>query len=84
MHVSCVYYFAVILITRPFLIAHHLSSLRGKAANQANDGGDGRDVRAEKIARLAQVCVSSAMYMADMCQQVKASGYAFGNLCLVK
>ncbi|KAJ9136596.1 putative C6 transcription factor [Pleurostoma richardsiae] len=81
MHVACVYYFAVILVTRPFLIAHLMSSLRSRSTGQTSSMAD---ERAEMVARLAQVCLGSAMYMADTCHRVKMAGYAFGNLCLVK
>jgi len=87
MHVSCVYYFAVILITRPFLIAYLMSRLRGKAPDQLiSDPDEASDVNIKnnKVSKLAQVCVSSAVYMAEMCQKAKASNFSFGNLCLLK
>ncbi|RFU30467.1 hypothetical protein B7463_g5879, partial [Scytalidium lignicola] len=87
MHVSCVYYFAVILITRPFLIAYLMSRLRGRAPDQLISNPDEAsdvNIKNNKVSKLAQVCVSSAIYMADMCQKAKASNFTFGNLCLLK
>ncbi|KAH7037412.1 uncharacterized protein B0I36DRAFT_313999 [Microdochium trichocladiopsis] len=93
-HVSCVYYFAVILITRPFLIADHMPRLRARAAQHGGDGAGPASVvatptphskaRDVKVAKLAQVCVSSAMFMAETLQKLKRSDFDFGNLCLVK
>lgn len=93
-HVSCVYYFAVILVTRPFLIADHMPRLRARAARQGGNGTAGSSLAATptpvaktrnaKVAKLAQVCVSSALFMAEMLQKLKRSNFAFGNLCLVK
>lgn len=86
-HVSCVYYFSVILITRPFLIAYLLSRLRGRAPDQLiSDPDEATDINIKnnKVSKLGQVCVSSAMYMVNMCQTAKSSEFFFGNLCLLK
>ncbi|GES60117.1 hypothetical protein ATEIFO6365_0002044900 [Aspergillus terreus] len=86
-HVSCVYYFAVILVTRPYLIAYLTSRLHGKAPDHLiSDPDEASDVNIKnnKVSKLAQVCVSSALHMVDMCQRAKAAGLAFGNLCLLK
>ncbi|KAL4783702.1 hypothetical protein BJX76DRAFT_357726 [Aspergillus varians] len=86
-HVSCVYYFAVILITRPFLVAYLMSRLRGKAPDHLisdPDQASDINIKNNKVSRLAQVCVSSAIYMVEMCVKAKASGFTFGNLCFLK
>jgi hypothetical protein len=86
-HLSCVYYFAVMLITRPFLIAYLISRLRGRAPDHLiDDPEEATDVSIKNntISKLAQVCVGSATHMADMCQEVRRSGFSFGNLCLLK
>ncbi|KIX03820.1 uncharacterized protein Z518_07373 [Rhinocladiella mackenziei CBS 650.93] len=85
-HVSCVYYFAVMLITRPFLIAYLMSRLRGRAPDQLiSDPDEASDVNIKNntVSKLAQVCVSSAIYMVDMCQRARVSNYNFGNMCLL-
>ncbi|CRL20767.1 Fungal transcriptional regulatory protein, N-terminal [Penicillium camemberti] len=85
-HVSCVYYFAVILITRPFLVAYLMSRLRGKAPDHLiSDPDEASDINIKnnKVSRLAQVCVSSAITMVEMCVKAKALNFNFGNLCLL-
>ncbi|KAL2705083.1 hypothetical protein AAEP93_000333 [Penicillium crustosum] len=86
-HVSCVYYFAVILITRPFLVAYLMSRLRGKAPDHLiSDPDEASDINIKnnKVSRLAQVCVSSAITMVEMCVKAKALNFSFGNLCLLE
>ena len=61
-HVSSVYYFAVILVTRPFLVRHLMTGIRrraGQAIRVPSDPGD---------ATLAQVCMASAIYMGQLCR----------------
>lgn len=87
MHVSCVYYFAVMLITRPFLVAYLTSRLRGKAPDHLiSDPDQASDIKLKnnKVSRLAQVCVSSAISMVDMCTKAKGINFNIGNLCLIE
>lgn len=87
MHVSCIYYFAVILITRPYLIAYLMSRLRGKAPDHLiSDPDEASDVNIKnnKVSKLAQVCVGAAVYMVDMCRKARESEFTFGNLCLLQ
>lgn len=87
LHVSCIYYFAVILITRPFLIAYLLSRLRGRAPDQLiPDPAEASDVAIKNstVSKMAQVCVSAAIHTAETCAAAKTSGFEFGNLCLLK
>jgi hypothetical protein len=86
-HTSCVYYFSVMLVTRPFLFAYLLSRLRGRAPDQLiSDPDEASDINIKnnKVSKLAQVCVRSAIYMVNMCQTAKSSNFFFGNLCLLK
>ncbi|KAL3249933.1 hypothetical protein ABHI18_011415 [Aspergillus niger] len=86
-HVSCLYYFAVILVTRPYLIAYLTSRLRGKAPDHLiSDPDEASDVaiKNNKVSKLAQVCVSSSLYMIDMCRRAKSAGLVFRNFCLLK
>lgn len=86
-HISCVYYFAVILITRPFLVAYLMSRLRGKAPDHLiSDPDEASDINIKnnKVSRLAQVCVSSAIAMVEMCVKAKALNFTFGNLCIIE
>lgn len=87
-HVSCVYYFAVILVTRPFLTSHVMLKLRdrkwkiptGDAANMNTTDSTERT----KITNLAQVCVDSATYMATMAHRAMEAGLLQRNMCLLK
>ncbi|KAE8307790.1 hypothetical protein BDV41DRAFT_584082 [Aspergillus transmontanensis] len=86
-HISCLYYFAVILVTRPYLIAYLTSRLRGKAPDHLiSDPDEASDVtlKNNKVSKLAQVCVSSSLYMVDMCRRAKSAGLVFRNFCLLK
>lgn len=90
-HVSSVYYFAVMLVTRPFLIRHLMSKIRRRSGHEA-----GVNLHPNE-AGLAQVCMSSAAYMGDLCRKTALavtmaevfnfkpmSELPFGNLCLFK
>lgn len=87
LHISCVHYFAVMLITRPFLVAYLVSRLRGKAPdNLISDPDEGSDasIKNSKVSRLAQVCVSSATDMVDTCVKAKNCSFTFRNLSLLE
>ncbi|KIW26353.1 uncharacterized protein PV07_09453 [Cladophialophora immunda] len=81
-HVSCVYYFAVMLVTRPFLISHLMQQLTGNA-------GDGSvtiatpDAQANVI-DVAQACIDSAILMANMCYEALQSGILLKQMCIMK
>ncbi|KAF2712810.1 hypothetical protein K504DRAFT_427436 [Pleomassaria siparia CBS 279.74] len=81
-HVSGVYYFSVILITRPFLTRHLMAKLR------RDSGHETQTTVNPKEAGLAQVCMSSAIYMGELCRKtvtaVTTSILPFGNMCLFK
>lgn len=86
-NVACVYYFAVMLITRPFMIAYLVSRLRGKAPDHLiTDPEEGTDtsVKNNPVSRLCQVCVGSAVYMADLFHELRNAGFSFGTLGLIK
>ncbi|KAI4595990.1 hypothetical protein KJ359_006282 [Pestalotiopsis sp. 9143b] len=86
-HISCVYYFAVMLVTRPFLIAYLVSRLRGRAPDHLIvDPEEATDVRIKnhEVSKLAQVCVGSVVYLAEMLQRLQKLGLKFGNLCLLQ
>ncbi|KAH7137829.1 hypothetical protein EDB81DRAFT_693101 [Dactylonectria macrodidyma] len=86
-HLSCVYYFAVILITRPFLVVYLVSRLRGRAPDHLIDDLDQATdvtIKNNKVSKLAQVCVSAATCMIRSLQKAQATRFSFGNLCLLK
>ncbi|KAH8812748.1 putative C6 transcription factor, partial [Xylogone sp. PMI_703] len=81
-HVSCVYYFAVILITRPFLISHLMMVLHRRDERNPATGEEHPEI--SDIYRFAQVCIDAAMYMAQTCHDAIKSGIFVGNMCLIK
>ena len=81
-HISCLYYFAVILATRPFLVAFLTAKLRSSGSNTFHSATTSAD--REKISNLAHACLDSAVYMAQTAYQAMNSGYLLGNMCLLK
>lgn len=67
-HVSCLYYFAVALVTRPILI----SSMTSKAA------------MGSQAAQLAGACLDAATYLAETCAEAYRAGLLQGNMCIMK
>jgi hypothetical protein len=61
-HVSSVYYFAVILVTRPFLVRHLMTEIRLRAGQTTRVPSEPADKT------LAQVCTASAIYMGQLCR----------------
>ncbi|RFU76340.1 hypothetical protein TARUN_5907 [Trichoderma arundinaceum] len=78
MHVSCFYYFAVISITRPFFIQHLISHLR----SNRNTGIE--KPQETKVAALAQACISSAIYVVELCAKASESNLLLANMCLLQ
>ena len=79
-HVSCVYYFAVMLVTRPFLITHlmaHMSTGAGKEALEVSS-------MMTEVADLAQACIDSAMLLAQMCCEALQSGILLKQMSVLK
>ncbi|KAJ5580013.1 uncharacterized protein N7459_005998 [Penicillium hispanicum] len=79
-HMSSVYYFSVMLVTRPFLIRYSMAKIRRRSGHNYNI-----NLHPDE-ASLAQVCLSSAAYMGDLARKtglaVMTSELPFGNLCL--
>lgn len=67
-HVSCLYYFAVTLVTRPLLI----SALTAQP--------NGRDA----YSHLTAACLDAAMYLAQTCVEAYTAGLLRGNMCIMK
>ncbi|OCT46039.1 putative Fungal specific transcription factor [Cladophialophora carrionii] len=74
-HVSCTYYFAVMLVTRPFLITYLMAHM----SNGASPVTTGTE-----IAELAQACIDSAILMANMCNEALQSDILFKQMCILK
>ena len=67
-HVSCLYYFAVTLVTRPFLI----SKLTAQPPSTSMHS------------HLAAACLDAAMYLAQTCAEACNAGLLQGNMCIMK
>ncbi|KAH8898694.1 hypothetical protein GQ53DRAFT_710588 [Thozetella sp. PMI_491] len=75
LRIACHYYFAVILVTRPALIAHLLPKLRHEHP---------QDPRTRESAKLARVCVDAAILMARLCRDAVEADIVIDNMCLLK
>ncbi|OQD87586.1 hypothetical protein PENANT_c005G09265 [Penicillium antarcticum] len=84
MHVACSYHFAVILVTRPFLIS--ALSVRLARLHQSLSTDVSSELPEEDSAhsRLAAACIDSAVYMLQTCMEVLQSGLLFRNQCVLK
>ncbi|KAF5024569.1 hypothetical protein F66182_3332 [Fusarium sp. NRRL 66182] len=67
-HVSCLYYLAVMLVSRPFLISTLTSKTPGKGAHS----------------QLAAACLDAAMYLSQTCIEALNAGLLQGNMCIIK
>ncbi|KAF7560207.1 hypothetical protein G7046_g3929 [Stylonectria norvegica] len=68
-HVSCLYYFAVTLVTRPILI----STLTSRLA-----------LGTPLSSQLASACVDAAVYLVQTCVDAHKAGLLLGNMCILK
>jgi hypothetical protein len=87
LHISSVYYFTAILITRPFIVAYLLSRLRGKAPDHlinVPDQASDINLKNSEVSRLGLVCVGSAIYLVDTCMTARNFGFQFKNFCLIE
>lgn len=83
LHIACSYHFAIIIITRPFLISVLGVQL---ARLQRPSGVAMEDAFQEDPAHssLAGACADSALYMIQTCMEVHQSGLLLGNMCILK
>ncbi|KAF4508029.1 hypothetical protein G6O67_004467 [Ophiocordyceps sinensis] len=68
-HVSCLYYFAVMLATRPML----MSSL----VAQPVSGGLARS-------HIASACLDAAVFLVQTCVEAREAKLLYGNMCIMK
>ena len=68
-HVSCLYYFAVTLVTRPILI----STLTAPPAS----GGLAQS-------HLASACLDAAVFLVQTCVDARKANILYGNMCIMK
>ncbi|KAL4981306.1 hypothetical protein BDW68DRAFT_196785 [Aspergillus falconensis] len=84
LHIACAYHFAVIIVTRPFMI--QVLGVRLARLHQDSPGIIQDDTLLEDPAhtRLANACVESALYMIQTCLEVHQSRLLLGNMCILK
>ncbi|KAL4886693.1 fungal-specific transcription factor domain-containing protein [Aspergillus karnatakaensis] len=84
LHVACAYHFAVIIVTRPFMIS--VLGVRLARLHQDSPGIIQDETLLEDPAhtRLANACVESALYMIQTCLEVHQSRLMLGNMCILK
>ncbi|KAH7149193.1 hypothetical protein B0J13DRAFT_606369 [Dactylonectria estremocensis] len=68
-HVSCMYYFAVTLVTRPILIST-LSSRPGPETSASS--------------QMASACLDAALYLIQVCMDAHQAHLLLGNMCIMK
>ncbi|KAG4432988.1 hypothetical protein IFR05_011532 [Cadophora sp. M221] len=76
-HTACLYYFTVMLLTRPFLIRYLMSRLSSKS-------NTGTSSEPANLSDLAQVSIDVAVYMAQTCQNAMSAGLIIDNMCILK
>ncbi|PYH49724.1 fungal specific transcription factor domain-containing protein [Aspergillus saccharolyticus JOP 1030-1] len=83
LHVACTYHFAVIIVTRPFLIS--VLGFRLAQLNRSPIGADTDGVNEEPAySQLAAACTDSAVYMIQTCSEVYQSHLLLSNMCILK
>lgn len=81
MHVACLYYFTLMLLTRPFLIQHLVSKL-SKVSNKPTTTAEVSDTSEQD--KIAEVCIDAAMFMAQICQNALSANLLLDNMCILK
>ena len=83
LHISCYYYFAVILVSRPFLISNLIAkSSTDQGTAEERDLGDGST--SKTVAEMGGVCIDAAVLMAQTCSDVDETGFLLENMCILK
>ncbi|RMZ82688.1 hypothetical protein DV738_g1580, partial [Chaetothyriales sp. CBS 135597] len=88
LHVSAYYYHVVMLVTRPFMIAHLIKKLAAHAPMQggtpsALGGGFGGTFDSE-ITSLAHACTNAAIYLAQTAYEVHQSALLLSRMPLIE
>ncbi|OJJ74390.1 hypothetical protein ASPBRDRAFT_171490 [Aspergillus brasiliensis CBS 101740] len=84
LHVACIYHFAVITVTRPFLVSV-LGVRLARLHSDSTDGASGGLLHEEAAhSNLATACIDSALYMIQTCSEVHRSDLLLGNMCILK
>ncbi|EEP78859.1 predicted protein [Uncinocarpus reesii 1704] len=83
--VGCFYYFATMLVTRPFLISTLTARLvRSCQGNPSSDSSTPTACEDPTHAKLASACVDSAAYLIQTCQDARKVDLLLSNMCIMK
>ncbi|KAF9885871.1 hypothetical protein FE257_012249 [Aspergillus nanangensis] len=82
LHIACTYHFAVIIVTRPFLIS--VLGVRLARLCQTPAADEGLVPEDAAHSKLATACIDSALYMVQTCMEVYHSRLMLGNMCILK
>jgi hypothetical protein len=81
LHVTCMYYFTVMLLTRSFLIRYLMSQLPNSTNAHQNVE---ENPSAFDVSKLAQVSIDAAMFTAQTCHDALSAGLLLDNMCILK
>lgn len=84
LNISCLYYFAVTLVTRPFLVSILTTQAAGLQAERRHGSAISSLGNSHKHFKLASACVDSAMYMIQTTVEVHQAGMLLSNMCMLK
>lgn len=79
-HVSCLYYFAVTLVTRPFLI----STLIARPTHSQQSTSTSNTHEDSAHGQLASACLDAAVYLIQTCVESYKSNMLLSNMCILK
>jgi len=77
-HLACIYYFAVMLIARPYFMASMVT--RMKAAGT----GTMRTKQVTEFNQMAEACIDAAVFMATMAKGALNAGILLANMVILK
>ncbi|EPE35128.1 Zn2/Cys6 DNA-binding protein [Glarea lozoyensis ATCC 20868] len=80
-HVTCMYYFTVMLLTRSFLIRYLMSQLPNATNAEQNVEENPSTL---DVSKLAQVSIDAAMFTAQTCHNALSAGLLLDNMCILK
>lgn len=85
-HLAGMYYFSVILVTRPSLVQHVIPYLRGEqlSPRPGTIGFQSDPGESSKAMELSQACIEAATYMIQMCRDAMEARILWGNMCILK
>lgn len=84
LHIACSYHFAVIVVTRPFLVSA-LGVRLARVHDNLAERHLGNVLSENPVhSRLALACTDSALYMLQTCLEIYRSHLLLGNMCILK